>query len=495
MVGVDIDALCALYTGHARLRRLVFVAKTAGANKDEPLELEALRAAYKEAVATEQIAAYREIASMINGRLGAEFACNDAWIDQVEKQTAQKQDKLEAELNGYKANLIKESIRMGHSFLGEFFYEKGDLDAALKCYIRTRDYCTTGKHVVTMCMNVIKVGIELENYMHVLNYVQKAEQTPDSQDGDIPNKLRSAAGLAHLSSKKFKMAARKFLAVSADLDTTYSEVIAPQDVAIYGALCALATFDRAEIKTKIIDSVSFRNLLELVPEVREAVNDFYTSKYASCLLALESLKGDLQYDIHLHTHVGALCHQIREKALIQYTIPFTTVILDSMSKGGSTKHATQAHHITSHHITPARPPTHTHTRLRECGLTRRPSFPHLPLPFTLSFPFTHTTHLSHSYSPRHPPPFSFDISFVCARSAFNTDVVSLERELASLIGAKQISARIDSHNKILYSCQANQRNMTYKHIMKVGEEYQHESRALLLRANLLQHRFVQKRAP
>ena len=84
---------------------------------------------------------------------------------------------------------------------------------------------------------------------------------------------------------------------------------------------------------------------------------------------------------------------------------------------------------------------------------------------------------------------------MCARSAFNTDVVSLERELASLIGAKQISARIDSHNKILYSCQANQRNMTYKHIMKVGEEYQHESRALLLRANLLQHRFVQKRAP
>ena len=54
------------------------------------------------------------------------------------------------------ANLIKESIRMGHTFLGEFFYEKGDLNAALKCYIRTRDYCTTSKHIITMCLNVIK---------------------------------------------------------------------------------------------------------------------------------------------------------------------------------------------------------------------------------------------------------------------------------------------------------------------------------------------------
>ena len=29
---------------------------------------------------------------------------------------------------------------------------------ALKCYSRARDYCTTAKHVVNMCVNVIKVG-------------------------------------------------------------------------------------------------------------------------------------------------------------------------------------------------------------------------------------------------------------------------------------------------------------------------------------------------
>ena len=32
-----------------------------------------------------------------------------------------------------------------------------------------------------MCLNVIKVSIELGNYVHVSNYISKAEQTPEAQ--------------------------------------------------------------------------------------------------------------------------------------------------------------------------------------------------------------------------------------------------------------------------------------------------------------------------
>jgi COP9 signalosome complex subunit 1 len=87
--------------------------------------------------------------------------------------------------------------------------------------------------------------------------------------------------------------------------------MAPQDVAVYGALCALASFDRSDLKvppflyylfpgvgfpsismfhsmiefiqSKVIDNVNFRNFLELVPEVREFVNDFYSRYDASVL--------------------------------------------------------------------------------------------------------------------------------------------------------------------------------------------------------------------
>lgn len=53
---------------------------------------------------------------------------------------------------------------------------------------------------------------------------------------------------------------------------------------MYGGLCALAEFDRDELKRQVIDeSCSFRHFLELCPSVREIVADFYCSRYPSCL--------------------------------------------------------------------------------------------------------------------------------------------------------------------------------------------------------------------
>jgi len=49
-------------------------------------------------------------------------------------------------------------------------------------------------------------------------------------------------------------------------------------------------FDRAELKSKVIDNTAFKNFLELVPQVRELINDFYGSRYASCLNYLQQLK-------------------------------------------------------------------------------------------------------------------------------------------------------------------------------------------------------------
>lgn len=50
---------------------------------------------------------------------------------------------------------------------------------AFKSYVRMRDYCATSKQIVAMCLAVIKTGFELGNYVHVQNYIQKAEQTPN----------------------------------------------------------------------------------------------------------------------------------------------------------------------------------------------------------------------------------------------------------------------------------------------------------------------------
>lgn len=68
--------------------------------------------------------------------------------------------------------------RRGHDDLGDHYVDCGDLSNALKCYSRARDYCTSAKHVINMCLNVIKVSVYLQNWSHVLSYVNKAESTP-----------------------------------------------------------------------------------------------------------------------------------------------------------------------------------------------------------------------------------------------------------------------------------------------------------------------------
>jgi COP9 signalosome complex subunit 1 len=80
-------------------------------------------------------------------------------------------------------------------------------------------------------------------------------------------------------------------------------------------------------------------------------------------------------------------------------------------------------------------------------------------------------------------------------SAFKTSVAGLEKELAALITENQIQARIDSHNKILYARHADQRNATFQRVLQTGSDLQRETKALLLRANLMRHDFVMKGGP
>ena len=93
-----------------------------------------------------------------------------------------------------------------------------------RCYSRARDYCTSGRHVVNMCVNVIRVCVYLQNWSHVISYVNKATATPDFSDGNLKNhdhqtlltRLHCSYGLAELAMRKYKSAAKRFLDANLD---------------------------------------------------------------------------------------------------------------------------------------------------------------------------------------------------------------------------------------------------------------------------------------
>jgi COP9 signalosome complex subunit 1 len=61
----------------------------------------------------------------------------------------------------------------------------------------------------------------------------------------------------------YKEAARAFLQVSGHISGHFNHVVADDDIAIYMGLCALATFERDELRTKVMGSTTFKFFLSL----------------------------------------------------------------------------------------------------------------------------------------------------------------------------------------------------------------------------------------
>lgn len=396
---LDLDAYAAQYNGHTKFDRLQFIASVCPSLACDALKLclDGLHGGY-------------------NGRLERELTLElqkrspptqTVFVDMkrfedILSRAALYREKLDNDLKSYRSNMVKESIRMGFFDLGDHYYNCGDLNNALKYYTRARDYCTVSKHLVNLCLNVIKVSIEMKSWSSVLNYVSKAESTPDvSKDANAMGQLKCCSALAQLALRSYKEAARLFLLVPFE-HSNFPEIITSRDIAVYGGLCALASFDRQDLKRRVMENMDFKNFLELVPEVRELIKAFYYSRYAVILKNMEKIKGDLLLDLHLHPHVTALFCNIREKSLVQYFSPFLSVDMNKMAE------------------------------------------------------------------------------------AFSTDVKSLETELASLIMRKRIPARIDSDKKILYARQVDQRVSTFSATLDMGLQFEVQSKALLLRAAILQ---------
>ncbi|KAL8914031.1 MAG: hypothetical protein Q9171_001282 [Xanthocarpia ochracea] len=351
----DLDQYIANYKGKTRVDRLLLIGTTA-----QLLAPEALRAAVTEAKQGKDVSRYNDVVAAIREILPGDVnaAPDSAWIDRTIKQVKAESDRLETELKGYKNNLIKESIRMGYDDLGQHFHTIGDLVNAVKTYGRMREYCTTASHVVIMTFRLINVSIDQGNWLAVQTNVQKlrAPGQLHTEAQSLTAKLSAAMGLAWLANGNFRAAAQEFIwtdprMAQARLDDpsdaeAFNEVMTPNDIAVYGGLCALASMDRNELLEQVLDNSKFRSYLELEPHIRRAITFFVSSKFSACLSILDSYRSDYLLDIHLQRHLGELYFQIRSKAIQQYFIPFSRVTFAALASAFDTDEQTIEQELT-----------------------------------------------------------------------------------------------------------------------------------------------------
>lgn len=334
----DLDVYASRYEGRTKIQRLQFIASRSAA-----LRPDALRMAVQEAKIGCDTALYKEILHHAEGLTAPEFVQDQAWIIERDQSASRELTKLRCDLEENKQHPNKEVIRTGHNDLGDFFHKRGKLQQARGDYAKTRDYCINAAQHAQMCLKVITVSVQGDEFGHVENHCMMAEDILEVDKTSLEMvKMRACAGLSLLVRGSYSAATGRFLEVNNEsseekvgiLQKEFGDILALEDVATYGALCALATLDRAMLTKQVMEREEFRVLLELVPDVREVVYDFYHSRYTRCLETLARIRGELMLDMYLgrEGHVENLYRLIRRKAIMQYVSPFVSADLGRMAR-------------------------------------------------------------------------------------------------------------------------------------------------------------------
>lgn len=327
---LDVQDYAQKYEGTGKVARLEFVAEKAASMQHYQLEHEALRLAIEELKnKTLDTETYKRLVH----RLGD--AEETRWVEQAEMEYKNELKRSEAELEQYRSAAIKESIRQAYDSRASLHWRRGELDEAFKYCAKMRDYCINSHHIILMCMNIIQLSVLLRSFEHVSAHVQKAEQqlstcTSSSSADALQNQLKFFKALNHIESKRFRKAADVLVQCTTSVaEGTFSmkQIASVDDVASYGLLCAMATFNRSELKTYVTGSSSFRHLLDTRPQLRCIAEGFVNGCFSTTLQKLKAECDRLSYDMFIGAHVHSLFTSTWQRAIQLYAQPYQYVEL------------------------------------------------------------------------------------------------------------------------------------------------------------------------
>lgn len=325
MSEVDIEHYASQYSGFTKFARLNFIAE-----KFPALKAACTRVLLRELTNSSNAQLYMQVLMEASAELRAELGCDESIAQSMTQNNQARLDALDNELAAAKSAMIKEGVRLGHSYIGQLFYQTGNLGEALKAFLRSREFCTMPRHTIDMCLNVITVSIDMHQFFNASNFIGKV--VDNLGDDIVIGKLQAASALVDLCERKFRSAALKFLSVSPLLGNQFNSTVSEEDIAIYGTILAIATFERTDLRSRLIENKPFINTyLNLVPDLKALVMGFYSGDYATAIQKLTDLHPRLLCDIHLHNHVHDLSVKINERMLLQYFSPYCSVDLSRMA--------------------------------------------------------------------------------------------------------------------------------------------------------------------
>lgn len=303
----------------------------------------------------------------------SKFDYDTHYIHQAESNSSTTLQTLEANLSTAQSRLSKDSIRNSFLAIGKFYHNRGMSSEALRYFQRAKEYCvgsmTTASNIGSnssssrntmtfhhqtndIVLSIIECALDASsstnNKMIVnlcaeqMNYQQNDSKTttannsqgaPSNSDNDnhhYNSKLKCARGIVYLNEGRYNLAATTFLSIKhVSFVNQFNSILSAEDIALYGGLLGLITLDRNKIES-MIEIEAWRERLELHPRLNEAIKCYMKAEYGQCLQLLQSMKHVMAMDLFLQSHADKLLMLMREKCIIQFFQPYSSLSLIKM---------------------------------------------------------------------------------------------------------------------------------------------------------------------
>ncbi|KRY30349.1 COP9 signalosome complex subunit 1 [Trichinella spiralis] len=326
----DLEEYIKVYSGYAELHRLLFIA-----NRCPSLRAQALLLALQKVKLTSNYHLY----SVIHGKLTelskkrsflGETAITvppfDAdWFEVQKRKAKAKFEKLDQELNVYRCNSIKESIRRGFLYLGEHHLEMGELGKAYKCASKAIQHCCDKTTMLSAQLTFIKLCIYTQRWSEVISVSEAAIATIESENERSRSlmpylgKLYAAKGIAYLCEGEFKKSAHAFLKVDIE------NFLFPENDVLKEKMASKCDAEQLEEISKE------RKLMEENLIVREILQTYIDCQYKKLFSLLDSIRAYLSIDVYIEPHVNSLYMRIRNRSFAQFLYPYSSVSMQTMA--------------------------------------------------------------------------------------------------------------------------------------------------------------------
>lgn len=212
-----------------------------------------------------------------------------------------------------------------------------------------KSYCSSQRQIQALFLLLAETGLNCHNYQKVRELYDPILEVKSETNNSFLSKLNAARGVAYLAEGKMKEAARSFLAVTNELTNNFNQVLSSEDLALYGGLSALLALDRKEMEIMVMSSPRERNgslamntagsafgeRLEVIPNLKEAIEAYIRADYAECLSMVDKLRALWEMDMYLAPQSKEIWEKVRGKCLIQYFEPYSSVSLHAVMESFS----------------------------------------------------------------------------------------------------------------------------------------------------------------